>query len=242
MRHYASRITHYALRITHYMSLLRRGGNGMEDPSKEKKWLSLGEASKLLGIHPVTLRIWADTGKMPYTRTPGGHRRFAEEDVLAFYESSQDRADANDLDLLVQSALGRTRWELNRHGLAGQGWYPAFDQMGRFHEQELGRRLLSVLVQYVARSAEKKSLDEGRVLGGRMGTATAQVGLSLAETVRAYLLFQGSVIDAVVPALSRPGRIDERDLQLYARAKSFMQEVLFALLDAYQAAARGAGG
>lgn len=218
----------------------------MEYPTKEKKWLSLGEASKLLGIHPVTLRIWADTGKMPYTRTPGGHRRFAEEDVLAFYESSQDRADANDLDLLVQSALGRTRWELDRHGLAGQGWYPAFDQGWRFHEQELGRRLLSVLVQYVARSggsqsAEKKSLDEGRVLGRRMGTATAQVGLSLAETVRAYLLFQGSVVDAVVPALSRPGRIDERDLQLYARAKSFMQEVLFALLDAYQAAGSRSG-
>ncbi len=219
----------------------------MEESSKEKKWLSLGEASKLLGIHPVTLRIWADSGKMPYTRTPGGHRRFAEEDILAFYESSQDRADANDLDLLVQSALGRTRWELNRQGLVGQGWYPAFDQMGRFHEQELGRRLLSVLVQYVARSggshaAEKKSLDEGRALGGRMGAATAQVGLSLAETVRAYLLFQSSVVDAVVPALSRPGRIDERDLQLYARAKNFMQEVLFALLDAYQTGVRGAGG
>jgi excisionase family DNA binding protein len=219
----------------------------VEDSSKEKKWLSLGEASKLLGIHPVTLRIWADTGKMPYSRTPGGHRRFTEEDVLAFYESSQDRADANDLDLLVQSALGRARWELNRHGLEGQGWYPAFDQMGRFHEQELGRRLLGVLVQFVARSgdsrsAEKKSLEEGRTLGARMGTATAQVGLSLAETVRAYLLFQSSVIDAVVPALSRPGRIDERDLQLHARAKSFLQEVLFALLDAYQAAARATGG
>jgi excisionase family DNA binding protein len=217
----------------------------MDDLLREKKWLSLGEASKLLGIHPVTLRIWADTGKMPFTRTPGGHRRFAEDDVLAFYESSQDRADANDLDLLVQSALGRARWELNRHGLEGQGWYHAFDQMGRFHEQELGRRLLNVLVQYVARAGEdqpvrNKTLDEGRVLGERMGTATARVGMSLADTVRAYLLFQDSVIDAVVPALSRPGRIDERDLQVYGRAKSFMQEVLFALLSAYQTVGRDA--
>jgi excisionase family DNA binding protein len=220
-------------------------GGDMEDSSKEKKWLSLGEASKLLGIHPVTLRIWADTGKMPFTRTPGGHRRFAEEDVLAFYESTQDRADANDLDLLVQSALGRARWELNRHGLGDQAWYHAFDQMGRFHEQELGRRLLSVLVQYVARAGEsppiqKRSLDEGRGLGERMGTATARVGMSLPETVRAFLLFQDSVIDAVVPALSRPGRIDERDLQVHARAKSFLREVLFALLGAYQTGSKQA--
>lgn len=211
----------------------------MDDTTKEKRWLSLGQASKLLGIHPVTLRIWADTGKMPFTRTPGGHRRFAEEDVLAFYASGQDRSDANDLDLLVQSALGRARWELNRHGLEDQTWFRAFDQMGRFHEREMGRHLLSLLVQHVSHGPEsqglqKRTLSEGRLLGERMGTRAAEAGMSLPETVRAFLLFQDSILDAVVPALSRPGRIDERDLQVSVRAKSLLLEVLFTLLEAYQ--------
>jgi hypothetical protein len=38
--------------------------------------------------------------------------------------------------------------------------------------------------------------------------------------------------------MSRPGRIDERDLHVYSKAKSFMREVLFTLLDSYQQRAK----
>jgi len=211
----------------------------MDELTQERKWLSLGQASKRLGINPVTLRIWADTGKVRFIRTPGGHRRFSEEDITALYEDSRDRADASDLDLMVQSALGRARWEMDRHDLAGQGWYRAFDSLGRSQEQQLGRRLLALLVRYVAgggesQEAQERILAEGRQVGEKMGLNTAKVGLSLSETVRAFLLFEDSVLDAVVPALSRPGRIDERDLRVRARARSFMHEVLFTLLNAYQ--------
>jgi excisionase family DNA binding protein len=38
--------------------------------------LSLGPASRLLGIDPDTLRRWADQGRVASWTTPGGHRRF----------------------------------------------------------------------------------------------------------------------------------------------------------------------
>ena len=38
--------------------------------------LPLGEASRLLGVDPDTLRRWADEGRVPAFTTPGGHRRF----------------------------------------------------------------------------------------------------------------------------------------------------------------------
>ena len=38
--------------------------------------LALGEASRRLGVHPDTLRRWADTARVPAWVTPGGHRRF----------------------------------------------------------------------------------------------------------------------------------------------------------------------
>ena len=38
--------------------------------------LALGEASRLLGVDPDTLRRWADEGRVPAFTTPGGHRRF----------------------------------------------------------------------------------------------------------------------------------------------------------------------
>src|SRR5574340_671982 len=42
----------------------------------DRTWLTLGEASRILGVDPDTLRRWADTGKVEVFTTPGGHRRF----------------------------------------------------------------------------------------------------------------------------------------------------------------------
>lgn len=46
--------------------------------------LRLTAAAGELGVHPDTLRQWADEGKVPSWRTPGGHRRFRVEDLEAF--------------------------------------------------------------------------------------------------------------------------------------------------------------
>lgn len=45
--------------------------------------LKPGEASQLLEVHRSTLVRWANTGVIPSIRTPGGHRRFREGDVLS---------------------------------------------------------------------------------------------------------------------------------------------------------------
>lgn len=49
------------------------------------KLLRLGEGAEILGVHPETLRRWADSGKVPSVRTPGGERRFRREDIALVY-------------------------------------------------------------------------------------------------------------------------------------------------------------
>src|SRR5512141_1472880 len=44
-------------------------------------WVSLGPASRLLGVDPDTLRRWADAGRVRAFATPGGHRRFSRTDL-----------------------------------------------------------------------------------------------------------------------------------------------------------------
>jgi DNA-binding transcriptional MerR regulator len=46
----------------------------VEAPARER--LSLGPASRVLGVDPDTLRRWADFGQIEDYTTPGGHRRF----------------------------------------------------------------------------------------------------------------------------------------------------------------------
>lgn len=43
--------------------------------------LRLSDAAAIIGVHPETLRRWADAGKVRSFRTPGGQRRFDRVDV-----------------------------------------------------------------------------------------------------------------------------------------------------------------
>lgn len=43
--------------------------------------LRLSDAAAIIGVHPETLRRWADAGKVRTFRTPGGQRRFYRADV-----------------------------------------------------------------------------------------------------------------------------------------------------------------
>ena len=48
------------------------------------RYMTPSEAATLLMISPVTLRHWALAGKLAFVTTPGGHRRFAEDEVKRF--------------------------------------------------------------------------------------------------------------------------------------------------------------
>jgi excisionase family DNA binding protein len=48
------------------------------------RYLTVSEAARELGVHPKTIRTYADMGALPFMRLPGGHRRFRAEDIEAF--------------------------------------------------------------------------------------------------------------------------------------------------------------
>lgn len=62
----------------------------MDDPTRLP--LTAGQVAKLFNVHPTTVIAWADAGKLPSFRTPGGHRRFLREDVDAFLPDARTEA------------------------------------------------------------------------------------------------------------------------------------------------------
>ena len=76
-------------------------------------WLGLNEASKRLGVHPTTLRRWADTGEIAVMVTPGGHRRFAVAEIERFmHERLKLRAVGGLEQIWAQQAMTQTRQEI----------------------------------------------------------------------------------------------------------------------------------
>lgn len=53
-------------------------------PSGEGQWtLTPRQAADQIGVSVDTVKLWADTGKIPCWRTPTNHRRFRQADIDA---------------------------------------------------------------------------------------------------------------------------------------------------------------
>lgn len=54
--------------------------------------LTTKKVAERFGVVPQTVTVWANTGKLPYFRTPGGHRRYLEADVESLLAATRREA------------------------------------------------------------------------------------------------------------------------------------------------------
>lgn len=50
---------------------------------EQEELLTPSQVASIFGVDPKTVTRWAVAGKLPYSTTMGGHRRYKEEDVYA---------------------------------------------------------------------------------------------------------------------------------------------------------------
>lgn len=202
----------------------------------DRPWLTISEAADYLGVHPTTLRRWADNGEIPVLLTPGGHRRFALEDLQRFAEDRRRlRALAGLERLWADQALTVTRREIVRQEAAP--WLVAFDETTRQEKRQLGRRLLGVMLQYVSRSEGGEALlAEARQIGRAYGDQAREQGLPLRLALQAAMFFRDAVVEAAVmlpeSAHLQPGA----NASLLRRLTPVLNEVQLAIVEAYEEA------
>jgi excisionase family DNA binding protein len=63
----------------------------MTGPRFEERFLTPAEVAAAFGVDPKTVSRWADTGKLTFIRTPGGHRRYRESEIRALLETEERR-------------------------------------------------------------------------------------------------------------------------------------------------------
>ncbi len=203
-------------------------------PTTKIRWLTLQEASDFLGVHFTTLRSWADRGEIPVFRTPGGHRRFSYDDLRRFLAERAHSLPASSSGALVEVAVGRVRAELQRVDAAVQRWHQPVDTAIDQVRRERGRTLFALAISYVMKPQQRESLlESGRELGRQYGEEAARNGLTLAETGRAVQFFRNQLIDTVRSSEAQPP--DNDDMRVERLLDHFLDEVLYAVLDGYEA-------
>lgn len=202
-----------------------------------EEWLSLREAADMLGMHPATVRLWADRNELPSRRTSGGHRRFRRSDIEARLRQEAEPKPNPAAQLLVQSILGRVRFAFTDGTLDTLPWYQHFDEDARMAYRQLGRRLLDLLLRAVNDHADKEGLlHEAIQLGTEYGSITRKSGVPVADAVRAFLYFRTLIDESVLQLVEvRGGR--EQDIpwgeSLY-QMQALTNEILPALIEAAQ--------
>ncbi|MBZ0276088.1 MAG: helix-turn-helix domain-containing protein, partial [Anaerolineae bacterium] len=90
--------------------------------SDSSEWVSLRQAADMLGVHPATVRNWADRGDLPSRRTPGGHRRFRRSDLTQYAETHEE-IQPLEVQVIIQNALGQARIQVGGGNLTEAEWY-----------------------------------------------------------------------------------------------------------------------
>ena len=195
-------------------------------------WLSLSEASRVLGISPGTLRRWADGGSVPVFTTPGGHRRFSRAALAALLPS--ERTKRPSLDRMGASADRITRAYRSPHGPRGAGaWVDDLSEAEREVFRERGRVLVGQLLAHLDAPDGRTSaarLTDAKRLAADYGRGTAERGCSLSDAVQGFLRFRAPFTDELA-ALARRRGLDTREAtELLAAAESAMDELLIAMM------------
>lgn len=199
-------------------------------------WLELGEAANFLGVHFTTLRRWADAGQVPCIRTPGGRRRFSRSELAAFLAGlhSGELAQNKTREKL---GLPTPVAQLTHAGLIREPWYPRLDDSQRAAMRVEGQGLMAVMMQFATRTnGGEVFLEEGRRVASRYGIACQRVGLTLGETIHTFINVRRGIMDSVYQAGALAGAPDGDTWRLYDRMNTFLDNMLLAMLESFDAA------
>jgi excisionase family DNA binding protein len=203
--------------------------------------LSLGPASRLLGVDPDTLRRWADEGRIEAFTTTGGHRRFSRAAVERILEAR--RHDAT----MRLANLGATRDRLSRayrRGYASPADVAdvreAIPESDRDAYRDGGRALVAALLAHLdaaddeARgTAEALATTVTEDLARRMAAA----GIALADAVSLFVAARRPFLTELGVIARRRSVDPDRLATIYDTSSGLLDRLLLRLVAAHGGAA-----
>lgn len=174
----------------------------MEREAQNEELLSLTKAAAKLGIHPATLRRWADKGDVRVVLTPGGHRRFSSQEIDRLRAGNQymDLPSGRDSKRESKASLASVTLEHTRHGIEAHtrdSWREGLAEADIQEKRALGRRLIDLVTHYLA-DGDQEHITEARAIGRLYGKSAIESGLGLADALKATFFFRQHIMESAV--------------------------------------------
>jgi hypothetical protein len=209
------------------------------------EWVTVGEASRMLGIAPATLRRWSDAGRVGVFTTPGGHRRYRRAAVARLVPG-----DHHDRPSLAQSGLTASRVvrayrEVARVAVREIPWLIRLDDTQRDWFRRHGHRLTSALLGYLDAHepiVTEHQLAEAIAEAAAFGRVAAGLDLSLSQAVEAFLQFRRPFLRQLTLVARQRGFDTEATLELLEAAGDVMDRLVIATMTAHRTERPDTGG
>ena len=202
---------------------------------KTANWLNLGEVASIVGVHPSTIRNWADKGSLPVYRTKGGHRRFLKEEIDLWVQTSRQKKTIKP-EKALYDVLKHIRFQIEEKDLEAEKWYQKLDDDARKKYRMSGKSLMLSLANYLSAEEEEEAIAEAHSLGYEYASRGRRYDLSLIEAIHAFLFFRNLLLEAMIAVYFDAHVCDTESWQeMLSRIHAFTDQTMLALLETYEA-------
>jgi excisionase family DNA binding protein len=208
----------------------------------EEPLISISEASQMLGVSEAALRQWTDEGKIKAFITPGGHRRYSRPELKKFMGSHHRMLGVKDLVAELEETTQLHR-EIARTSLNTASRYDKLNEKSREHLADIGRQFLNVIIKYITEpSKREETLNLSRDIGRDYGETLARLGLTLTDSVEAFVAHRDPIMDAATHLMRKREAFSGRVVEAIPLVTHVMDEALVTLVDAHQRYRNGIKG
>jgi excisionase family DNA binding protein len=157
------------------------------------EWLALGDASRLLGVAPGTLRRWSDAGRITSITTLGGHRRYRRAALERLLSPDRMARPPLARSGLTATRLAHAYRRQVREATQLMPWLGGLTEEQRSWFRVHGRQLAESLIGHLDATdaaLATESLRQASEEAAGYGSMAAGMGLSLSQAVEGFLEFR----------------------------------------------------
>ncbi len=201
---------------------------------EQEAFVNISEASRVLGVSETALRQWTDEGRIKAFVTPGGHRRYSKAELRKFMGAYPRMLGVKDLVLELEDTTHTLR-EIGRASLKNKPWYDELNAESREHLADLGRRILNLIIKYVAEpSHREETMRLVHEVGHDLGETLARLSLPLTDSVEVFILHRDPIMNGATHLMRRREAFTGRIVEAIPMVARVMDEALVALVGAHQ--------